>query len=129
MAPDRSREPSTLGAANYIHSLELAPRERESFLDEGRWLVLVFAVWSVADRATVDAAARVARYFAGAIELGVRPFDDPAEARTWAPEAADSGSPIWLILQDGVVVGRRVGAFPEDDVKRWVSLTLALQRP
>ncbi|MGH2886147.1 MAG: hypothetical protein ACRDPA_26200 [Solirubrobacteraceae bacterium] len=89
----------------FCHALAARPFAREAELDRGLWLVIVVAAWSAPDveavRTAIDAVAR----FQGRVQLGVRPYDDPDEVETWCPELRDAGgSPMWAILDDGVVV-------------------------
>ena len=99
----------------YCHALEAAPGVREPMLEQGRWLVVAFARWSQHDIRDVQAAIDAARHFGGALQLGVRPYDDPDEHRTWLPEVSEEpGTPAWALLQDGVVRHHGSGPLSRD---------------
>ncbi len=83
----------------------MAPSSRERELNCGNWIVLAFAVWSGPDIAAIDTALVAAKRFNGKIQLGIRPFDQYTEMKTWCPEARVSyQSPIWLLFQEGQLV-------------------------
>src|SRR4051794_6117367 len=87
---------------NYCHRLAQGPAQRDPELNHGGWLVLVYAIWSGPDIQMISVAQKVAKRFAGRLELGLRPYDYPEEIKTWCPEAAVwTSSPVWLILHGG----------------------------
>lgn len=82
----------------YCRSLTMSPAEIEPELLEGSWLVLLFAIWSVADRTAIEEALSVAKMFDGKVQLGVRPFDRHEEIGRWAKGVKEKwGSPICSI--------------------------------
>jgi hypothetical protein len=88
----------------YGKALAAAPAQREPELDQGLWLVMVFAAWSVPDINAIQVALDVARHFGGRINLGVRPLDNFEENAAWLPDVKDTGlSPLWIGLNDGRV--------------------------
>ena len=88
----------------YGKALAAAPAQREPELDQGLWLVMVFAAWSAPDINAIQVALDVARHFGGRINLGVRPLDNFDENEAWLPDVQDTGlSPLWIGLNDGRV--------------------------
>lgn len=109
------------GEPPYCHALAAGVPAREPELGRGWWLVLAFAVWSAPDVAAVQHALEAARRLGGAVSLGVRPYDDPAELQPWWPEAdPDVPGPFWVLLRDGEVVQSRTGRVNADELERWV---------
>jgi len=104
----------------YFHSLRMAPAEPEPMLNTGLWLILTFAIWSVPDRDAIASAMAVVRSLEGAVQLGVRPYDDPKEALTWMPEANVTGSPVWLVMKNGQLVEREIGTRSAEELQRAV---------
>jgi len=99
-----------VGEPSYCHALEAAPAGSESKLGHDRWLVMVFAAWSIPDIRAIQTALDAVKYFDGAIQLGVRPFDDPAEHRSWYPDIAELGAtPAWLLFEDGALRFQHLG--------------------
>lgn len=102
---------------SYCHALPMAPSSREPALNCGNWLVLVFAVWSGSDIMSMDTALAAVKGFNGKVQLGVRPFDQYTELKTWCPEARTSyQSPIWLLFQDGQMVAEFYGPQSKDQL-------------
>jgi len=98
------------GEPHNCHALAMAPSERETALNQGDWLVLVFAVWSGPDRNQITTAMEVAREVGGTIQVGIRPFDNKEELRAWCPEAKiDWMSPIWLVIREGKLINEMCG--------------------
>jgi hypothetical protein len=104
-------------APDFVHALEMAPAAREPELSRGAWLVLAFGAFSVPDCNSIQPAVRAVARHSGAVQLGVRPFWDYAEMRTWFPDYGDSTtSPLWVVLKEGRVRAWDVGAFSEDEI-------------
>lgn len=114
------------GEPAYCHALRQAPASRETQLDRGTWLLLAFAIWSGPDRTAIDVALEVVKGFHGQVNLGVRPFDDHAEFKTWGRVAERYGSPIWLLLSDGALLAERVGLLQADDLSNWTRLATGI---
>lgn len=99
----------------YCRALAAAPPAREPELGNGPWLVMVFAAWSMPDIRAIQTALDAVKRFGGALQLGVRPFDDPAEHRAWCPGlAGDGNTPVWVLLSDGTVLLEREGLLTVD---------------
>jgi hypothetical protein len=119
---------------DFVHSLSMAPPSREPMLDEGDWLVLAFAVWSVSDVSSVSVAIEFAKSLRGQLNVGLRPFESADEFRSWCEvkiansslsdvqtEGTTTGgfhiritgnfgsSPIWLCFRNSVTVGEHHG--------------------
>jgi hypothetical protein len=93
----------------------MAPSSREPELNCGNWLILALAVWSDSDIMSIDTALAAVKRFNGAIQLGVRPFDQYTEMKAWCPEALMSyQSPIWLLFQEGQLVAECHGPRSQD---------------
>jgi hypothetical protein len=93
--------------ASYCRAFPMAPCSREAELNNGKWLILAFAVWSGPDVMSIDTALSTAKRLNGNIQVGVRPFNDYAEMKAWSPEAKGrhpGPSPIWLLFQEGRVI-------------------------
>lgn len=104
--------------------LDQAPASREPFLNDGRWIILVAAVWSGQDRMVIPRASRLAAIFREDFNFAVRFFDYYEELRAWCPSARASrlesgATPIWLALYDGALVSERVGPLTDEFVRRW----------
>ena len=113
-------------AFEWCYPLEMAPDGREPELNSGDWLVLLFAVWSGPDldciRAVLDAAGLIGR----SVSVGIRPYDDSSEARTWIPEVQElRGSPIWVLIRDGAIRWIDVGRLTVDEIVGMVKNRLA----
>lgn len=89
------------GEPSYSTALEAAPPARETELNEGLWLVMAFAVWSVPDVVAIQTALDAAKHFEGKVKLGLRPFDSFEEFDTWSSETSDGSSPVWIVLSNG----------------------------
>jgi hypothetical protein len=101
----------------YCVALEAAPTMRESELNNGLWLVMAFAAWSLPDIDAVHTALDAVKHFGGIIKLGLRPFDNPEEHATWLSGLDDNGiSPLWLLLSDGDLRMMRQGTLTLDDL-------------
>jgi hypothetical protein len=119
---------------DYIHALEMAPESRESQLDSGTWLIVVFPIWSSPVRESVREAIACAKDYGGRFQLGIRPYNLHEELDRWwpgneAPSAAKllvtvqdeapqreihitsdpSSNPMWLLLRDGQVIHHGTG--------------------
>ncbi len=98
-------------------ALAAAPAQREPELDQGLWLVMVFAAWSVPDIKAIQVALDVARHFGGRINLGVRPLDNFEENESWLPAAENAGgSPLWIVLNDGRVCMSKHGLLTSQEL-------------
>lgn len=99
----------------YCRALDAGPPAREPELGTGRWLILLFAAWSMSDVAAIQTALDVARRFGGKLVLGLRPFETWEEHDTWMPDLEEDGkTPIWILLRDGEVRMKRSGLFDAD---------------
>ncbi|MGD9646888.1 MAG: hypothetical protein AB7U73_14325 [Pirellulales bacterium] len=111
--------------ANVV-SLPSAPNQREEVLNKGTWLVAVCALWSMDDIRAVSTAVDAATVLGPRINVGIRPFVDYDEIKTWCPEFATHGStPHWLVLVDGEFRGQAIGTLDTNAVVAFVNRTLA----
>lgn len=95
-----------------VQPLRMAPPALEDSLASGRWIVVVFAVWSTPDLKQVSEFIHMARRAGGVgYDFAARPFDHHREIKTWCPGVVlpKLHSPIWLSLQEGRVRGLIVG--------------------
>lgn len=105
-----------------VDLLRRAPGRLETFLQDGKWLVLAYAIWSGPD-------VSVARRFVAAmqsdfihsfhsrgIRVAVRPFDHEKEFATWCPMQAIQ-SPLWISLRAGSLVEHRIGLDLPDELR------------
>jgi len=104
LTPDQRAVLVLEGEPDYCHVLATAPNEREPELNEGRWLILLYAAWSGPDRRAITVALSVVQEFHGDVQLGIRQFSDHDEFRKLHPKVKERWrSPVWLILEDGRV--------------------------
>ena len=107
------------GEPPYCTALDVAPEARETKLDNGFWLVMAFAVWSVPDVLAIQTALDAAKRYDGKIKLGLRPFDEFEEFDTWIPTSGAGTSPSWFLLLEGRKCWEHLGLITVDDlVKR-----------
>jgi hypothetical protein len=99
-------------------ALEMNPPRMEKLIGTGRWLVLLFAVWSAPDRESIRQAIELAAVHPE-LSVGIRPFDDAGELSTWCPSAARTwATPVWLVLQDGRVAWQKAGPTSSEELTR-----------
>lgn len=96
-----------LAAHSRVRALEMAPGAREAFLDSGRWLLLVFPVWSAPDHLQVRLLIELAEAAPPELQFGVRPFNDHREIEPWLGALPPSvrRTPIGVLLDDGCLRG------------------------
>lgn len=105
----------------YCKTLVMSPLKKEPGLEQDLWLILMFAIWSIPDRACIDLALSVIKEFNGKVLLGIRPFDNHTELNTWCPEVQEKyGSPIWLVLNNGKLLKERVGLCNKEGLRELV---------
>lgn len=110
------------GEPAYCHALEQAPKAMEGKLANGKWVVLLFPVWSGPDRLSITTALDVAKFYSGRLQVGVRPVDDYSENEQWCSGLAGVyNTPIWLMIQNGTVQEIRTGQHSIDSLKFWLS--------
>jgi len=72
----------------------------------------------------VQIALDAARHFDGSLMLGLIPYYDPEDLKSWPwHEDADSPSPHWVLLRDGTVKWRRDGTLSLDELINMISAT------
>lgn len=121
ITPDECAELILEGEPPYCRVLPMAPVEREPELNQGLWLVLLFAAWSGPDRRAIPIALSVVKGFQGRVRLGIRKFSDHTEQKTWCPEVREKwGGPIWLMLRDGELREELTGLRSEEQLRDWV---------
>jgi hypothetical protein len=104
-------------APEYVHALEMAPAAREPVLDQGDWLVLVVATWSVPDVRCILTAIESLEKQKHNLRLGVRLFGDYQEIKVWYPEYdGTAATPLWVCYSGGKVVGARSGVLSADEI-------------
>ncbi|MBI3649417.1 MAG: hypothetical protein HY231_00020 [Acidobacteria bacterium] len=110
---------------NYCRALAMAPTEMEPELEKEVWLILLFAIWSVPDRTSIEEALSAAKKLNGRFNLGVRPFDNHKENKGWCKQIKEQwGSPIWLVIRKGTLVEEIVGLRNRSQIidllKKWL---------
>jgi hypothetical protein len=113
------------GAPEFVHALEMAPKAREPELDRGTWLVLVFAVVSVPDTRCILTAVSSGEELKR-IEVGLRPFADYDDTKTWYGEYGSIESPLWLVMRNGKVLGSKKGVHSKVEILDFIKGALAL---
>jgi hypothetical protein len=117
-------------APEFVNALRMAPDFREPKLGKGKWLVLVISVWSPKDINTIPLAYECVESYKGKLNLGVRPMSELKELSKWIAEEDLIASPIWLVLQNGKITGKKVGLFfgqdgsPREEAQRWLKKAL-----
>jgi uncharacterized protein (TIGR02996 family) len=94
--------------------LRQAPTSMELFLQQGRWLILCWSVWSGPDRTAAHLLGLLHRRRRLPIQVAIRAFDDHAEFSTWCPVRSRFQSPVWLILENGQLAYEAVGLEPPE---------------
>ena len=107
----------------------MAPAAREPELERGNWLVLAFAVVSVPDVACIPRAVQAVQTFEGKVQLGIRPFNDYDESRTWYQAYGNPESPLWLVVRNGVVVHEEKGPRSVEQVVNFVKTSFSSPSP
>lgn len=110
------------GVPPSVQSLSSAPNEMEPMLKRGRWLVLVYAAYSVRDVRCIGEVIEAAVALNGQARIGVRGFYDEGEHETWCPACAVTDNvetPIWLLFEDGQTVDVRRGVMNKKEIIRW----------
>ena len=106
----------------WAHVLSASELAAEPRLRSGTWLVVVYAVWSGPDLASVYVAMNALRSRAPAVQFGVHGFECPEELlkyHTWrVPPAL---SPVWLLVVDGSVLDVEFGVRNAGQVDRMVA--------
>lgn len=99
----------------------MSPEHREPVFDHGRWLILVYAVWSRPDIESIPTAVEGVRKLGLDIQLGIRPFADYNEMYKWYPEYDGSAeSPYWMYVKDGTLLEVRNGRMSEDELATFI---------
>ena len=92
--------------------LSPAPVGVEPFLQQGRWLILCWAVWSGPDRTAAHLLGILHRTRRLPIQVAIRAFDHHSEFSSWCPVSSQFQSPLWLTLENGLLVDEQVGLEP-----------------
>lgn len=104
----------------HAHSFGMHPSAMEPQIARGLWLFLAFAVWSGPDRMAILQALALAKEPGLDLHVGIRPFDLHDEFATWCPLLVkEAGSPIWLLMKDGVVLKKLIGMRATEDLHDW----------
>lgn len=110
----------TDGAKFYCQALPIAPESRESELNSGFWLVLVFAVWNESETQAIETAMSAAEAVGRGFKLGIRPTGDHEEIMTWCPNVRRKydfyDTPLWLVFHNGQLIEQYEGQLPKEKV-------------
>ena len=105
-----------------VFSLPSAPSQREEVLNKGTWLIGVFGLWSIDDILAIRTAVDAAEKLGPEVNVGIRPFVDYEEIKTWCPEFVSHGStPHWLVLVDGEFRGQAIGILDANALVEFVN--------
>jgi hypothetical protein len=108
------------GAPAFVHPLKMAPGSVEPELARGRWVCLVYAVWSIPDVESIPIAVDAVKAVDHDIQLGIRPFSEYEEMTNLYPECDKSfESPYWILLEDGKSRGMKHGVLSRDEAIRF----------
>lgn len=133
------------GEPEFIQGLWMAPEARETILNSGNWLILVFAIWNANDYPAITHAVVAMKELQGAVKLGVRPFELENEFQTWSTWAPKETSlvsleatgtstertltirgqqgatPIWMCLREGELIACHCGMLNNPEIHALVS--------
>jgi len=110
-------------APAFVIPLEMDPSAKEARLSVGKWCILCFGVWSNTDRANIITAINVLAKRKGEVVLGLRPFYNYDEIRSWFPKYnGDPATPLWVILENGKVKASRSGRLTSDDLEKLIEV-------
>jgi hypothetical protein len=117
ITPEGLSEPILEGEPDYCQVLPRAPASREPELDEGWWLILLYASGSGTDHLAIPVALAVVKEFAGRVRLGLRKFSGHEEMQTWCPAVREQRqSPLWLVLHNGILKAEWTGRRPQREL-------------
>ena len=104
----------------------MAAKELEPELRTGDWLVLVFALWSTPDVASIFDAIDAVPKIHTSVKLGVRPMVEIEETAVWCPgNVISPRTPVWLVFRAGKLCGQVDGRLTVNEVREFVEETLA----
>jgi hypothetical protein len=102
----------------------MRPSRIEPELREGLWLVLLVAVWSQPDLVALESFVSQAEKWPSSLKLGARLFDDFTESEAWCPGINRVvGSPIYVLIENGVARGHLVGLHSVEEISKWLVST------
>lgn len=102
------------GAPPFVHALPPKPERMEQELKDGVWLVVVFAVVSIRDVKCLPEAIRAVGRRKDKMQLGIRPFLDYDETKSWLDGFRSTLSPLWVVIKDGKVIHIDEGPYSEE---------------
>jgi len=102
------------GAPQYVHALPPKPARIEPELGKGVWLVVVFSIMSTRDVKCLSGAIRVVGRRKDGMQLGIRPFLDYDETKSWLDGFWSTMSPLWVVIKDGKVIHIDEGPYSEE---------------
>lgn len=96
------------GPSNYV-ALPPCPEKLEPHLLEGKWVVLLFAIYGPRDIKAIKLTDQAARKLEHPVKVGFRPYYFYEENVKWFPEYRDyhPSSPVWIIYENGRTVAHR----------------------
>lgn len=107
-----------------LHALDEAPEKCEREIEQGKWLILVPAVWGIDDWLCILPAKRFAAAWKH-VQVGVRPLQKPEEVVRWCTpfpsEVLGAGTPYWMAMIDGQLTGAEVGPLTFEQVEAFAS--------
>jgi hypothetical protein len=110
-------------APSFVHALSMAPEHLEPQLKHGKWLVLVYATWSILDVQSIPTAIECISKLDRDIQLGIRPFVSYDEMYSWYPEYDGCAeSPYWMFLSDGVLLQMTTGPLDVGQLTKFINI-------
>lgn len=113
---DDATEVQFENAPQFVHALPPKPNKIEQELAKDAWLVIVFPVVSSRAVECIPRAIEAIKNQKKVIQLGVRPFVDRNETRTWFGEYGSASSPLWIIYKEGKVIHTDHGPLTDEEI-------------
>lgn len=107
--------------------LESYPPTMEPEVTHGRWLVIVWSVYSGQDVHVARSSREIANQLADDCKVGIRPTRSFEDLSSWLSEHESidhhTATPLWLVLEEGKVIDWTGGMMKADDAKEFVKKT------
>lgn len=110
----------TIREKPYCHILTASAFADESQLQNGLWLVGLFASWSATDLMARGYVQHVVQQFEGKLRFGILMFEAD-EVQDWHPEVRVMyATPVWVMFKHGQLIGKSVGSPERENWMEWL---------